>query len=123
MSKEVQSISFWKRNINSIESVDRILIKSKDGCTLVQHNQNNAVLAEDIFRKISDTLLTEYKDAFTSPYLCYLYEEDIHDYSVKFFLTVKFADATYLCIKGTQPFKQKHYQDILKLFQPFFKEI
>lgn len=120
MSKAIQSISFWKRDINSIETVEKITITKKEGATLVKHNDCVETLPDDVFDSISDKLLIEYKEAFDKPYLCYLYEEDIHDYSVKFFLTINFVDATYYCIKGTQPFKQKHYQDILSLFKPYF---
>lgn len=117
-NKNIKSISFWRRNPQSVEEIQSIKIeKNKNGVCL----NDNIKLDENVLSDLVDTLLNKLNLEDTKePYRAFLYEDDQNNYQIKFFLIVSFADSTYLAIKGIHPFQQKNYKEIQEVFNKLF---
>lgn len=118
--KEIQYISFWKRNPLSVEETMSTTLHYVKGCFEKENGKKYT-------KKESDELITQLFDVLKiedseDQFKALLYENDKEDYRIKFFLEIAYKDATYLAIKGTQPFKQKNYKEIQALFEPLLKE-
>ncbi len=55
-------------------------------------------------------------------YQAYLYENDVEDFSLKFYFLLELKDFTYIAIKGLHPFRQPHYHDLIDVFLPYFEK-
>lgn len=112
----ITKISFWKRNPQSISNIIKITIKKVDCIFYIQKDNQQ----EDIFDSKIDDLLNKLNDELIdddiNEYLAMKYENDTNDYVLKFFLEIDFKDYTYLAIKGTNPIHQKHYKEIMNIF-------
>lgn len=126
--KNLTSISFWKRNPNSMESVDRvnITLREKNVFEIKTASEEKSTKRE-FSKEEADFLLDELLDHCDimnedNPYRAYLYEDTVQDFSLKFFLSVELKDFSYIAIKGLHPFKQPHYREILNLFNRYFEK-
>ena len=127
-AKNLTSISFWKRNPNSMESVDSVNITLKEKNVFeIEISCDGKNMKRELRKEEADFLLGELLDHCNvmnedNPYRAYLYEDNIQDFSLKFFLSVELKDFSYFAIKGLHPFKQPHYQEILNLFNRYFEK-
>lgn len=118
--RKIRSLSFWRRNPNSVESVYYLSIKpTKEGYLLTgeKDGKKERLLSNNEIDALLSLLFNDYKiDEIDEQYKAFKYEDEVNNFTLKFFLTIDFSDYTYLCIKGIHPFKQPHYQEILKTF-------
>ncbi len=126
-ANEFYQLSFWRRNPDSVESIDQLFIERKDKDFLLLVLQNGTVKKNILSKEDVDSILTRLYDdckiQFTrEEYTAYRYEDNRDDFSLKFFLVLEEKNFTYLAIKGIHPFKQDHYQDILHLFDSYFSK-
>lgn len=124
--KGIRSLSFWKRNPNSVESVYRLTLKpSQDGYTMVTSDENGEKkrnLSTNEVNSLLNLLFVSYDlDHTEDQYKAYKYENNPNDFNLKFFLEIDFKDYTYLCIKGLHPFKQPHFKEIMDTFSPLIE--
>ncbi len=117
--KKIEYISFWKRRPDSVEEVQSIRLNYKNGSFIDDKGRKYTKSeSEDLLHTLYDVLkIEETEDSFKA----FLYENDKENYQIKFFLEIAYDDATYLAIKGTQPFHQKNYKEIQTLFEPYFR--
>lgn len=117
-------ILFWKRNIESVERIDEIVLERKENESYIKTiNGTEQVSSKEEFDAHLDSLMTTCDLANTEKtYQAFLYENNPKDFAIKFFLCLYLNDHTYLAIKGLMPFKQPHYQDIVALFAPYFEK-
>ncbi len=126
-ANEFRQLSFWRRNPESVESIDRLSIERKDDAFLMLVSQNDAVKKIILSKEEIDSILTRLYDEckiqfVRNEYTAYRYEDNQADFSLKFFLFLEEKNFTYLAIKGIHPFKQDHYQEILHLFDSYFSK-
>ncbi len=116
--KRIEYISFWKRKPESVEEVQSLRLDYQNGLfTDDKGNKYTKKESDDLIHTLFDELkIEETEERFKA----FLFENDKENYQIKFFLEVAYSDATYLAIKGTQPFHQKNYREIQSLFEPFF---
>ncbi len=124
-ANELHQLSFWRRNPDSVESIDRLIIERKDNeFSMIVHQKETEkknVLSKEEIDSILICLYDVCKIQFAKDeYRAYRYEDNQDDFSLKFFLLLEEKNFTYLAIKGIHPFKQDHYQDILHLFDSYF---
>ncbi|MFA6829109.1 MAG: hypothetical protein WCR67_00140 [Bacilli bacterium] len=119
----ITSISFWKRRPSSVDKIDYITMTvTGRKSVLLSINGNQSDMDIKVFDDLVKSLTVDCKDAFTTEFAGYKYEDTIKDYVLKFFLTIDFDDATYMALKGIMPFKQPFYQEIVKIFSPYLIE-
>lgn len=117
MNKQIEYISFWKRDIDSVDSI-RCVRLSLNGKEMTDNHGSKYPLSE--WKRVVDTLDNVLKIEETEEqYKAFLYESEQENFTIKFFLEVAYKDGTYLAIKGIHPFKQKNYKEIQALFAPF----
>lgn len=124
-ANEFYKLSFWRRNPDSVESIDRLIIERKDNeFSMIVHQKETEkknILSKEEIDSILNRLYDDCKIQFTKDeYIAYRYEDNQDAFSLKFFLLLEEKNFTYLAIKGMHPFKQDHYQDILHLFDSYF---
>lgn len=111
-------IDYVKRSATSIQNFEKIsIIKEEDVYILYKDGKKEKEISQDGFSSLIQTLLIDYKDAFTEEYYAFDYECIPENYQLKFFLKISFEDMTFVAIKGILPFRQPHYQDIVELFR------
>lgn len=115
--KSVIEIYFWKRKVESIEQFDIFDSKrGKDGIKTTLDGKEFD-FSSDEFKELSNYLLKDLDiENSNKEYQVYKYEDDKNDFSIKFFLLIEFNDCTYFAIKGTMPFKQRYYHEIVDKF-------
>jgi hypothetical protein len=124
LTKNIRSLSFWKRSPESVEAIQRLSIL-RDGKTFQVEislgKKTSCTLNEEEFQTLLNVLEKEYHVLDTpEEYKAFKYEDDIENFNLKFFLEIQYQDFTYLAIKGLHPFKQPYYQEIMALFNKFF---
>ena len=117
---QISYIDFWKRNPNSVESIDSLEIKIEGKNWFLDTKKGNRPLSEEEISKLQDGL-DEIRNDGEDEFRAFLYEDKQSDYSLKFFLNIQFSNHTYYAIKGRYPFKQKNYQAINNLFSPLLE--
>lgn len=117
MSRKIEYISFWKRDITSVDHIECVKLSLKGKEMTEEHGKRYPIQE---WKKIVDTLFDDLKIEYTEEqYRAFLYESDKENFAIKFFLEVAYSDGTYLAIKGIHPFKQKNYREIQNLFAPY----
>lgn len=116
--KKIEYISFWKRKPESVEEVQSLKLTYHNGIfSDDKGKQYTKKESENLIHILFDELkIEETEERFKA----FLFENNKENYQIKFFLEIAYDDATYLAIKGTQPFHQKNYKEIQTLFEPFF---
>jgi hypothetical protein len=123
MTPEVLSISFWKRDSDSIEKTLPLLFTWKDDHFVFQSDSEAKDLTPEESETMKVTLFTTLDvPAMDKEYVAYLYENIPADFNLKFFLVIEYPNHTYFAVKGLRPFRQPHYEDILALFAPFYSQ-
>lgn len=117
---QISYIDFWKRNPNSVESIDSLEIKIEGKNWFLDTKKGNRPLSEEEISKLQDGL-NQIRSTGEDEFRAFLYEDKQSDYSLKFFLNIQFSNHTYYAIKGRYPFKQKNYQAINNLFSPLLE--
>ncbi len=123
-TKNIRSLSFWKRSPESVEAIQKLSIV-RDGKSfqvdISLGKKTTFTLSESDFQALLTTLEKEYQILDTpEEYKAFKFEDDTENFNLKFFLEIQYQDFTYLAIKGLHPFKQSHYQEIMALFGKFF---
>ncbi|MBQ8142660.1 MAG: hypothetical protein IJ194_05860 [Bacilli bacterium] len=118
---KIKSISFWKRDPNSVENIQRLQIKVQPKeCLLTIENRGKkeeSTLPIEEYKKILSYLFDDlHIEETEEKYKAFQYEDNINDFNLKFFLEIDYSNFTYLAIKGIHPFKQGNYQEIMKFF-------
>lgn len=117
--KKIDHILFWKRRPDSVEEIQSIHLEYHKGCFLDENgNKYEKKESDELIRILFDVLKIEETE---NDFKAFLFENDKENYQIKFFLEIAYDDATYLAIKGTQPFHQKNYKEIQSLFQPYIE--
>lgn len=103
----------------SVEKIEKVTLHFQSGFAVDDHGKR---YEKDDIDSLLHTLfvtcdLTNTKD----PYKGFLYEDDIQDFNLKFFLVIHYEDCTYFAIKGIHPFKQAHFKEIQEAFQPYLE--
>lgn len=119
----IVSIKYWHRKVESVEQIEKIEIKKIDKQFEISIDEKEfKPLDSKELRSILSTLNTEIDiQNYQQDYLVHIYDNDLNDLNAKFYLEVYFIDCTYIAIKGLHPFKQPKYQEIIALFENYFK--
>ena len=123
---KIKAISFWKRDPNSVENIQRLQIKVQPKeCLLTIENRSKkeeSTLPIEEYKKILSYLFDDlHIEETEEKYKAFQYEDNINDFNLKFFLEIDYSNCTYLAIKGIHPFKQGNYQEIMKFFTKFIQ--
>ena len=118
---KVRAISFWKRDPNSVENIQRlrILPSKKDYVLSLQtkdRNEEKPFSHEEFDQLLSYLFDTLQVDKTPENYKAFQYEDEVQNFALKFFLEIDYSNCTYLAIKGIHPFKQEHYREIMDCF-------
>jgi hypothetical protein len=124
---KLSRISFWKRSPDSVERIEKIILTPEEDGTMKAElflpEEKLSSLSEEESRALKKALFEDLRIQETeAPYLAYLYEDSTDDFNLKFFLVAEDSDFLYLAIKGIHPFKEPHYQEIMKLFSDLIEE-
>ncbi len=118
--KKIDHILFWKRRPDSVEEIQSIQLDYRKGCFFDDvGNKYSKAEGDELIHTLFDVLKIEETE---NDFKAFLFENDKENYQIKFFLEIAYDDATYLAIKGTQPFHQKNYKEIQSLFQPYLEK-
>lgn len=118
---DVNKILIYKRNtieMNLIEKYtisinnNNIEVKTFNGIKKIEKNKVNTILS-NLYEYIKDMEKTRYQ--------VQLFEYEINNPAIKFFVCFQFKNNTYIAIKGIEPLTQIHYKDILNEIDNFLK--
>ena len=116
-TKNIKEIRYFRRDPKNIESIAslRFQFEGKNS------TKNGLPFSKEEKEKLFSTLFDTLKIQDTpEEYRAFLYEGDKENYAIKFFLSLKFKDQTYFAIKGTKPFQQPNYKEIVSSMEPYF---
>lgn len=123
MRTDFTKISFWKRNPDNVADILRLEIECLvDKTYLLNVNGKDHSLPKEEGDKLIEGLIALKLGETKKEEKAYLYEDRPQDYRIKFFLVFSYPEATYLAVKGIDPFGQKNYKEIQALFAPLFKK-
>lgn len=118
---QISCIDFWKRNPNSVETIDSLEIEVQGKNWILDNKNGKRPLSQEEIKQLQEEL-NQIRSIRNDEFRAFLYEDKQNDYSLKFFLNIQFSNHTYYAIKGRYPFKQKNYQVINNLFSPLFEK-
>ena len=118
---QISCIDFWKRNPNSVETIDCLKIEVQGKNWILDNKNGKRPLSQEEIKQLQEEL-NQIRSIDDDEFRAFLYEDKQNDYSLKFFLNIQFSNHTYYAIKGRYPFKQKNYQVINNLFSPLLEK-
>lgn len=115
----IKFIRFWKRDPESIEKTLSLEIDTGKDKWILTNSKGKRPLTDKEKDKVRE-VINSVKNSTDDDFCALLYEDNRADFSLKFFLTIRYSDNTYYALKGRFPFKQKNYKTITDLFNPLF---
>lgn len=110
---DITKILIYKRNPTEMDLVKKYsLIINKDEIELNNFKEIKKI-EKNIINNILSNLYSYIIDLKHTRYQAQLYEFEINNPAIKFFVCLQFKNSTYLAIKGIEPLTQIHYKEIL----------